>query len=166
MRYSRIVFIDGAPGTNPIIALMNDLKAKAQERGRQMNLPYAGAVLPSEAHALMQQGAKLVDVRTIAERHFVGSVPGSEAIEWTNFPQGQRNQAFLEQLAEVVHKDEPVMFLCRSGVRSHYAAMVATEAGWKDAYNVLEGFEGDKNAEGQRSSTGGWKFSRLPWVQN
>jgi rhodanese-related sulfurtransferase len=58
------------------------------------------------------------------------------------------------------------MFLCRSGVRSHAAAIAATQAGWKEAYNILEGFEGDKNAEGQRNSVGGWKFARLPWIQS
>ena len=145
---------------------MDDVKRNAKERGLKMRLPYAGALLPDEAHALMQKGAKLVDVRTDAELHYVGSVPGSEAIEWNTYPEGQRNPAFLEQLAEVVRKDEPVMFLCRSGVRSHHAAIAATQAGWTEAYNVLEGFEGDKNANGQRNVSGGWKFARLPWIQN
>lgn len=150
----------------PIIHGMQDIERKAKERARAMGLPYAGAVLPAEAHALMRKGAKLVDVRTVAERHFVGSVPGSEAIEWNTYPEGQRNPAFLEQLAELVRKDAPVMFLCRSGVRSHHAAIAAAQAGWKEAYNVLEGFEGDKNAEGQRNVVGGWKFARLPWIQS
>ena len=153
--------------SGPIIAdLMDDIRKKAQERGRQMKLPYAGALLPSEAHALMQAGAKLIDVRTDAELHYVGSVPGSEAIEWNTYPEGQRNPAFLEQLAEAARKDEPVMFLCRSGVRSHHAAIAATQAGWTEAYNVLEGFEGDKDANGHRNASGGWKFARLPWVQS
>ncbi len=145
---------------------MDDIKRKAAERARNMKLPYAGALLPAEAHALMQKGAKLVDVRTRAELHFVGSVPGSEAIEWNTYPEGQRNPAFLEELGQVVRKDEPVMFLCRSGVRSHSAAIAATQAGWAEAYNVLEGFEGDKNAEGRRNLGGGWKFARLPWIQS
>jgi len=144
---------------------MDDIKQKARERKKALNLPYAGALLPAEAFALMQRGAKLVDVRTRAELHFVGSVPGCDAIEWNTYPEGQRNPAFLEELAEIVHKDEPVMFLCRSGVRSHHAAIAATQAGWAEAYNVLEGFEGDKNAEGHRSSVGGWKLARLPWIQ-
>ena len=97
---------------------MDDIKRRARERGQKLALPYAGALLPAEAHALMLAGAKLVDVRTDAELHFVGSVPGGEAIEWNSYPEGQRNPAFLEQLGEVVRKDEPVMFLCRSGVRS------------------------------------------------
>jgi rhodanese-related sulfurtransferase len=145
---------------------MDDIKRKASERGQALQLPYAGALLPAEAYALMQRGAKLIDVRTRAELHYVGSVPGGEAIEWNTYPEGQRNPAFLEELAEIVHKDEPVMFLCRSGVRSHHAAIAATRAGWTEAYNVLEGFEGDKNAEGHRNAVGGWKFARLPWIQS
>jgi len=145
---------------------MDDIKQKAKERAQKMKLPYAGAVLPAEAYALVQKGAKLVDVRTHAELHFVGLVPGSDAIEWSTFPEGQRNPDFLGQLEKLVKRDEPVLFLCRSGGRSHSAAVVATQAGWKEAYNILEGFEGDKNAEGRRSTAGGWKFAGLPWVQS
>ena len=145
---------------------MDDIKKKARERGQKLKLPYAGALLPSEAHALMLAGAKLVDVRTDAELHFVGSVPGGEAIEWNTYPEGQRNPAFLEQLAEAVRKDEPVMFLCRSGVRSHHAAIAAATAGWIEAYNLLEGFEGDKDAAGHRNVAGGWRKAGLPWAQS
>ena len=145
---------------------MDDRKKKARERGQKMNLPYAGALLPAEAHALMLAGAKLVDVRTDAELHYVGSVPGGEAIEWNTYPEGQRNPAFLEQLGEAARKDETVMFLCRSGVRSHHAATLATEAGWTDAYNILEGFEGDKDAAGHRNVSGGWRKAGLPWMQS
>jgi rhodanese-related sulfurtransferase len=150
----------------PIILGVDEIKRKARERAQKMNLPYAGALLPAEAHALMQQGAKLVDVRTRAELHFVGSVPGSERIEWNTFPDGARNSSFLEQLGEEVRKEEPVMFLCRSGVRSHYAAITATQAGWTEAYNVLEGFEGDKDPGGHRNTVGGWKHAGLPWIQS
>ena len=145
---------------------MDDIRKKARERGQKLGLPYAGALLPAEAHALMQKGAKLVDVRTDAELHYVGSVPGGEAIEWNTYPEGQRNPAFLEQLGEEVRKDETVMFLCRSGVRSHSAAIAASQAGWTEAYNVLEGFEGDKDAAGHRSVIGGWRKAGLPWIQS
>ena len=145
---------------------MDAIKQLARERARNLKLPYAGALLPSEAHALKQAGAKLVDVRTEPELQYVGSVPGSEVIEWNAYPDGQRNPDFLTQLAATVRKDEPVMFLCRSGVRSHHAAIAATQAGWQEAYNVLEGFEGDKDAAGHRNAAGGWKLARLPWVQS
>jgi rhodanese-related sulfurtransferase len=144
---------------------MDEIKKKALERGQKLKLSYAGALLPAEAHALMQKGAKLVDVRTNAELQYVGSVPGSEAIEWNTYPEGQRNPAFLKQLAQAVRKDEPVMFLCRSGGRSHHAAIAATEAGWAEAYNILEGFEGDKDADHHRNAVGGWRKAGLPWVQ-
>jgi rhodanese-related sulfurtransferase len=143
---------------------MDEIRQKARERGAQMKLPYAGAVTPAEAHALMQSGARLVDVRTEPELLYVGSVPGSDAIEWNRYP-GQRNPDFLEELEQAVPKDVPVMFLCRSGVRSHSAAIAATQAGWKEAYNVLEGFEGDKDEDHHRGKLGGWRKAGLPWVQ-
>ena len=59
---------------------MDDIRQRAKQRGQKLKLPYAGALLPAEAHDLMRGGAKLIDVRTLAELHFVGSVPGSEAI--------------------------------------------------------------------------------------
>jgi rhodanese-related sulfurtransferase len=148
--------------------LMNDIEAirgAARRRGEQLNLPYAGAVLPREAYAMMQAGAKLVDVRTQAELYWVGRVPGSVLVEWNGYPGGQLNPDFLAQLAEATAKDEPVVFLCRSGNRSHFAAIVATQAGWRECYNVLEGFEGDRDANQHRSSVNGWKVAGLPWVQ-
>ena len=147
------------------MSTIDDIKRRAADRATKLNLHYAGALLPSEAHELMRAGAKLVDVRTEPELQYVGSVPGSEIVEWNRYPDGQRNPDFLAQLAQSVGKDEPVMFLCRSGARSHQAAIAATQAGWREAYNVLEGFEGDKNADSRRNTVGGWKFARLPWVQ-
>src|SRR5512135_2535251 len=156
----------GCACSEPIIKRrMDEIKRRARERAQKLNLPYAGALLPAEAHALTQTGAKLVDVRTKAELDYVGSVPGSDVIEWTRYPDGQRNSAFLEQLEQAVRKDEPVMFLCRSGVRSHYAAIAATQAGWAEAYNILEGFEGDKDANHHRNTVGGWRKAGLPWIQ-
>ena len=149
--------------------LMSDtdkIKQAAAERGREMGLTYAGALLPAEAHALMQAGAKLVDVRTRPELAYVGSIPGSVAVEWQTYPGGRPNPEFLDQLAAAVGMDVPVMFICRSGVRSHFAAEAAMRAGWKETYNVLEGFEGDKDANQHRNSVGGWRKAGLPWTQS
>ena len=78
----------------------------------------------------------------------------------------RRNPQFLDQLQARVPKTEaPVMFLCRSGARSHQAAVVATQAGYPNSYNILEGFEGDKDAQGHRNSVGGWRVAGLPWAQ-
>ena len=141
------------------------IKKAAAERARQMQLPYAGALTPAEAHALMQAGAKLVDVRTRPELLYVGRVPGSLAVEWQTYPGGQQNPGFVQQLAQVAEPDDTLMFLCRSGARSHAAAATATQAGWRVSYNVLEGFEGDKNTEGHRNTVNGWRKAGLPWTQ-
>jgi rhodanese-related sulfurtransferase len=145
-----------------------EILARAQRRGQAMHLPYAGALLPAEAYALTQQlpASKLVDVRTQAEWDYVGHVPESVLVEWNTYPSGQRNHAFLEQLqARIAKSDAPVLFLCRSGARSHHAAQAATQAGYPNSYNILEGFEGDKDAHGHRSTGGGWRFAGLPWIQ-
>jgi rhodanese-related sulfurtransferase len=144
---------------------IQSIKAAARERAARLSLPYAGALLPREAHALMQAGARLVDVRTQAELYWVGRVPGGLPVEWNSYPGSQLNPLFLEQLAELVEREEPIMFICRSGVRSHYAAIAATQAGFRECYNVLEGFEGDKDARQHRNSVGGWRVAGLPWIQ-
>ena len=142
------------------------IKQAAAERGRKMGLSYAGALLPSEAHALMQAGAKLVDVRTKPELQYVGKIPGALAVEWQTYPGSRENPEFLGELAAAVPKDQPVMFICRSGACSHSTAEAATRAGWKEAYNVLEGFEGDKDAAQHRGTVGGWRKAGLPWTQS
>src|SRR5438045_9551634 len=104
---------------------MSDIKKTAAERGQKMGLSYAGALLPAEAHQLMQAGAKLVDVRTKPELLYVGRIPGAAAIEWQTYPGNRENPEFIAELAAIARKEEPVMFLCRSGARSHAAADAA-----------------------------------------
>jgi len=144
---------------------IDTIRQAAAERARQMKLPYAGALTPAEAHALMQSGAKLVDVRTKPELLYVGKVPGSLAVEWQTYPGSQQNPDFLRQLAQVAKPEDTLLFLCRSGVRSHGAAAAAAQAGWRESYNVLEGFEGAKDDEQHRGTVGGWRKAGLPWVQ-
>ncbi|MBI4942509.1 MAG: rhodanese-like domain-containing protein [Actinobacteria bacterium] len=136
-------------------------------------MPYAGDLSPTDAYRRVADGdAVLVDVRTAAEWSYVGvpdlSGVGRELvrIEWVSFPDGARNPAFLEQLeAEGVGQDTHVLFLCRSGVRSVAAAEPATAAGWANAYNVTDGFEGPTDAAGHRGTSAGWKAAGLPWRQ-
>ena len=144
---------------------MDQIKKTAGERAKSMGLPYAGALLPAEAVELMRAGVKLVDVRTKPELQYVGKVPGSLAVEWQTWPGGKPNPEFIGELAAAAGKDEAVMFLCRSGARSHGAAEAAMRAGWKETYNVLEGFEGDKDATGHRNTVNGWRKAGLPWTQ-
>jgi rhodanese-related sulfurtransferase len=142
----------------------------AAARQRAPGQPYAGAVTPEEAFALLQSDprVKLVDVRTNAERDWVGRVavpaPQHLAVEWATYPGGVPNPAFGAQLEQVARKDEVLLFLCRSGVRSRHRARVATEHGYAESYDILEGFEGDRDAEGHRKTVGGWCKAGLPWI--
>lgn len=138
---------------------------------------YAGDISPLEAWKLLSDNpnAVLVDVRTDAEWRFVGvpdlSSLGREVVflEW-NSSDGRPNAKFADQLREQVAsaqtggEDRPVLFLCRSGNRSIGAAEVATELGITPAYNILDGFEGQLDANGHRGETG-WRAIGLPWKQ-
>ncbi len=143
-----------------------EILAIARSRADDARLDYAGALTPREAHEVWQlaPGARLVDVRTHAEWVWVGRIPAAVEIEWQGWPNGQMNVNFLAQLRQQVDHEALVLFICRSGVRSHHAAALATANGWTNCYNVLEGFEGDKDANGQRGKTGGWRLAGLPWT--
>ena len=140
----------------------------AQQRAKELKLPYEGALYPAEAYEILQSapGAKLVDVRSRAELDWVGYVPDAVEIEWAIYPNMKTNPHFIAQLEQQVEKEALVMFLCRSGVRSHHAAALATQAGYSDCYNVLEGFEGDMDNNQHRNNLGGWRAAGLPWEQN
>ncbi|RZI41234.1 rhodanese-like domain-containing protein [Herbaspirillum sp. HC18] len=147
-----------------------DILTAARQRGIEKQLPYAGAVTPSEAYELLQRdpGIRLVDVRTNAERDWVGRVaipePQHAAVQWSVYPGGAPNPTFLDELARAAAKDDIVLFLCRSGVRSRHAAKLAAESGYANCFDILEGFEGDKDTEGHRKTVGGWCKAGLPWL--
>ncbi|MFJ3058219.1 rhodanese-like domain-containing protein [Herbaspirillum sp. NPDC087042] len=147
-----------------------DILAAAADRASAGQLPYRGAVTPQEALALIEGNAavKLVDVRTRAERDWVGivQIPAGQhlAVQWNLYPEGKPNALFLEQLKEVANPDDILLFLCRSGVRSKHAAKLATDHGFGQCFDILEGFEGNKDAAGHRKTVEGWCKAGLPWV--
>jgi len=127
---------------------------------------YAGDVTPEQAAQWVAAGeAVLVDVRSDAEREWVGYVPGAVPLAWKQWPGMALNPAFDEGIRAAVPAGGRAVLLCRSGVRSIAAARRATELG-VEAYNILEGFEGDADAQGHRGRKGGWRFRGLPWKQN
>ena len=126
---------------------------------------YAGDVTAALAYAWWQAGdAVLVDVRTDAEREWVGFVPGAVALAWKQWPGMALNAEFDAKLQAAVPAGKKVVLLCRSGVRSVAAAKRATELGLQ-AYNILEGFEGDPDTLAHRGNKGGWRMRGLPWRQ-
>ena len=126
---------------------------RAAARAGEQGLAYAGAVTPEEAHQLQEAGeATIVDVRTRAEFEQIGRVANTELIEWRRDGEQHPDPRFVERLAAAYPTDRALLLICRSGVRSHYAAEVAAAAGFKRVYNVLDGFEK------------GWRPAGLPSV--
>ena len=147
---------------------ITEILQKAAERARQLGLPYRGALTPAEAYEVWRgvPGAKLIDVRTRAEWDYVGRIPGAVELELLTYPGNRPNTVFAAELDRKADKAAPVLFICRSGGRSHNAAMLAAQAGYPESYNVLEGFEGDRDAHGHRNTSGGWRVAGLPWTQS
>lgn len=148
---------------------MNDLNttlATAQARAASQQFAYAGALTPLEAYEVLQQNsaAILVDVRSKAELDLVGRVPNAIHLEWASYPGMIANQNFAAQLQSAIPQDACVIFMCRTGGRSHNAANVAASLGYQQVFNMLEGFEGEANAFNQRTLINGWKHAGLPWT--
>ena len=145
---------------------MNAPATVSQPAGWRPAEGYAGDVTPQLAHDWWRAGeAVLIDVRTDAERDWVGFVPGAVGLAWKQWPGMAINPAFDEGMRAAVPPGKKAVLLCRSGVRSIAAARRATQLGI-EAYNILEGFEGDADAEGHRGRKGGWRLRGLPWRQN
>jgi rhodanese-related sulfurtransferase len=152
------------------MSTLEQLYAQATLRADQNQLAYAGAILPAEAFELLQldPSVRLVDVRTRAELDWVGRPAIDTAqyshVEWIQYPGSVPNASFMEQLREVASPDTPVLFLCRSAARSKLAAVLAQKEGFTKAFDLLEGFEGDKDGQGHRKTVSGWCFRGLPWI--
>lgn len=139
---------------------------QARTRAEQMGLTYTGAVTPVEAYELISQdsNAVLVDVRSRAELELVGRVPVASHVEWAFYPGMVANPEFAAQFQSQVDPSRTVIFMCRTGGRSHNAALLAQQLGYSQVYNMLEGFEGEANEHKQRTLINGWKHAGLPWT--
>jgi rhodanese-related sulfurtransferase len=146
---------------------LSEILGRARLRASEKDLPYAGCLTPAEAQKVLEMApsARLVDVRTRPELDLVGRVPSAMHIEWAFYPDMKPNPDFLAQLNMQVDKESLVMFLCRTGGRSHNAAAVAAQAGFTESYNILEGFEGETDhVTNQRGNLSGWRAAGLPWT--
>ena len=151
---------DAGDATTPMLA------GEAPRRDQvQPATGYAGDVSPELAYEWWQTGeAELVDIRSDAERDWVGFIPDAVPLAWKQWPGMVMNPQFDAAIQAAVPAGKKAVLLCRSGVRSIAAAKRATELGLQ-AYNILEGFEGDPDAQAHRGHVGGWRFRGLPWRQ-
>jgi rhodanese-related sulfurtransferase len=123
---------------------------------------------------------KLIDVRTPEEYLFVGhptmawKIPVAiQVYEWDSkekkFPMKPLPD-FASRCSEVAKKDDTLMLMCRSGGRSAIAVNMLAQAGFKHVYNVVDGMEGDVNADSESVAQAqplkdGWKNSGCPWTK-
>jgi len=128
---------------------------------------------PLQAWEVLQNepDAVLVDVRSQMEFSYVGHPVGAVLVPWQEPPDWRVLPDFVERLrralpaAQTPPEQRPLLLLCRSGHRSQEAAQALAAAGFVRLANVVEGFEGDRDAEGRRGTLGGWRFHGLPWEQ-
>ena len=123
---------------------------------------------------------KVIDVRTPEEYLFVGhptmawKIPVAIQIyEWDHekqkFPMKPLAD-FVSRCREVANPDDTLMLMCRSGGRSAIGVNTLAQAGFKHAYNVVDGMEGDANADSDSVAEAqplkdGWKNSGCPWTK-
>ena len=139
---------------------------------------YVTAAEAYEMWTAAPEKVKVIDVRTPEEWAFVGHPEMSWNIpiafvsyqrKGGKFEYGPRmNPDFVAHVLEVATPTDVVLVACRSGGRSAMAVNALATAGFKNAYNIVDGVEGDlvKDPEsvfdGKRMKNG-WKNS-APWV--
>ena len=121
-------------------------------------------VAPDEAHKLLGEGYRYLDVRTEAE--FAGGHPASAVNVPVVFPgpatrQMAMNPDFLTVVEVHFPKDANIVVGCMSGGRSQRAAELLAEAGYAHVVNMQGGFGGARDRSG-RTVVAGWKERGLP----
>lgn len=128
----------------------------------------------------------LLDVRNEAELHYTG-IPDSvdanipyrfDSSEWKMKKKGKfgtfkkpKNPDYVAAVenalkANNLSKESPVIIMCASGSRAPFAVKALHEAGFKEVYSQVKGFEGVRAKEGKdkgKRVVSGWKVRNLPW---
>jgi rhodanese-related sulfurtransferase len=140
-------------------------------------------VTAKEAYAKWQAApdqVKILDVRTPEEYLFVGhptmawKIPVAvQSYEWDSekkqFPL-QPLPDFAVRVSQIAKPGDTLMAMCRSGGRSAIAVNMLAKAGFTNVYNIVDGMEGDANADSDSVARSqplkdGWKNSGCPWTK-
>ncbi|WP_457607395.1 rhodanese-like domain-containing protein [Nitratifractor sp.] len=168
-------------------AFVTGLYAGDAPTNKKKLTPQGKYLTPQEAYDKMQkEGDKVlfVDVRTPEELYFVGyptvvdkNIPLAY-VDYSKFKKNKKgevvkfaskpNKQFLAELEEALkakglNKDSEIILMCRSGHRAAKAAKILDKAGYKNVYNLDQGFEGDKDKQKHRT-VNGWKNAGLPYT--
>ena len=139
-------------------------------------------VTSKEAHEMWladKNKIKILDVRTPEEYIFVGhaAMAHNIPIQIFNYKAAVRNKGplmkanpnFIAEVGQKFKTSDTILVICRSGNRSAAAVNAMASAGFKIAYSVTDGFEGDRVKNPSSSDYGkrfqnGWKNSGIPWT--
>ena len=158
---------------------MSDLEANLPKEKQTVLGLYLTAKEAWERCQAELDKVKLVDVRTPEEYLFVGhpavawKIPAfAQVYEWdagkAKFPMKYLPD-FIARVKSVAAPDDTLLVMCRSGGRSALAINLLAQAGFTQAWNVIDGMEGDtvddpgSAAHGKRLKNG-WKNSGCPWT--
>ena len=135
----------------------------------------------TKAYSILQQpeNAVLIDVRSTMEYEYVGHPKNAIHIAIKESPTWETSSNFVSNVErELVDKfactvnplfdlylHSEIFLICRSGKRSEEAALLLEAKNFKNIYNIVDGFEGDKDANNHRGVLNGWRFNKLPWEQ-
>jgi len=123
-------------------------------------------ISPNEAKVLLDSDQKYVylDVRSTMEFER-GHVPGAMNIPLMHFDVSRRemvpNPDFERVVEAALTKEARIICGCASGQRSHRAAELMQNAGYKDVVNMAGGFTGARDPMG-RVMAPGWQDFSLP----
>ena len=134
-------------------------------------------ILSDEAYGILVESrdAVLIDVRSTMEHEYVGHPKGSIPIAIKEPPTWATSPNFLDNIDSALKNklsgtddilSTKILLICRSGKRSGEAAELLEAAGYKNIFNIVDGFESDKDDNNHRNLINGWKFNNLPWEQS
>ncbi|NQU13594.1 MAG: hypothetical protein HQ561_05580 [Desulfobacteraceae bacterium] len=114
-------------------------------------------ILSIEAHDMLNAvpATYLIDIRTRAEYQFVGHPINAHLFPYlfmTNefqkkdgkvgYKLSKINENFVKEISKVFKKTDNLLILSRDGTRSALAAKELVKAGFKNTYDIEDGFEG------------------------
>lgn len=130
---------------------------------------------PRQAWQILQDEPKalLIDVRSQMEFLFIGHPVGAIQIPWIDEPDWDINPHFAADVRKLVlggldhttGQNVPILLICRCGKRSLEAGELLIKEGFRQVYNIADGFEGELDDSHHRSTLTGWRFEGLPWEQ-
>ena len=148
-------------------------------KGKQTTLGlYVTAAEAYEKWKAAPDKVKIIDVRTPEEYAFIGhpEMAWDIPLAFVTYERKdgkteygpKMNPDFVAEVKEIAGPADTLLLMCRSGDRSAMAVNQLAAAGFKNAYTIIDGFEGDKVTDpesvfyGKRMKNG-WRNS-APWV--